>query len=565
MSLWLVYPHSIAHKKCKLTRKKDTKAGQEGEKIVSGMIPSCSDTVSTGSHPLARRARKSSPQTTVNNCAAVKKSSNEKDLSSGYNNPGGIALDGSRSSVPRLAKASQSLPDHPAAPVSKSERMKAREAPCIRSAHDSATMPKKKGINMKPWNEITHYAGLDWARNHHAVVIVDQTGKIVSEFEFSHNLEGWKTFVEKTSVFANLAVVIETSQGIVVDQLLQRDFTIYPINPVAAESYRKRKMPSGAKTDFFDAWGLAEGLRMDGQNWHCLQPLDDLTLQLRLLCRDEIGLIENRTQLVNQLQQALVEYYPAALQAFEDWTMASAWDFIIEFPTPQSLVQAGKRRWEKFLHTHKLWRQETAESRLEIFAQADQFKGSLPTTKAKSQLAVSLCKLLRTLQQQLDEYRRQIETLFENHPGHDIFGSLPGAKKVLAPRLLAGIGTDPSRYGNDAGVLQSVAGTAPVNFDSGQISKVHIRWSCDKFLRHTVHLWADCFRHVSAWGDVYYKNKRKAGKSHACALRCLGQRLLKIVFRMIADKRPYDAELHARNQQKHGSWVLKLIDKPTAA
>ena len=50
--------------------------------------------------------------------------------------------------------------------------------------------------------------------------------------------------------------------------------------------------------------------------------------------------------------------------------------------------------------------------------------------------------------------------------------------------------------------------------------------------------------------------------NHACALRCLGQRLLKILFKMITDKRPYDAELHARNQQKHGSWVLTLMNAP---
>jgi hypothetical protein len=55
--------------------------------------------------------------------------------------------------------------------------------------------------------------------------------------------------------------------------------------------------------------------------------------------------------------------------------------------------------------------------------------------------------------------------------------------------------------------------------------------------------------------------KREQGMSHACALRCLGQRLLKIVFRMITDKKPYDAELHSKNQQKHGSWVLALVNK----
>jgi transposase len=428
---------------------------------------------------------------------------------------------------------------------------------------DGATMQKPKGKSMKPWNEITHYAGFDWAREHHAVVVVNAQGQILADFEFEHSLEGWKSFGEKTAAWPNLAVAVETNQGAAVDQLLQRHHTLYPVNPVAAASYRKRKAPSGTKTDHLDAWGLADALRVDGQGWKPLQPLDPLTEQLRLLCRDEVSLIEQRTALVNMLEQALVEYYPAARQAFEDWTGPSSWDFVIEFPTPQQLVKAGKRRWEKFLHTHRLWRPETTERRLALFAQADQFKASAGVTAAKSQLALSLCKLLRTLDQQLVQYRQAIEKLFKDHPDHDIFGSLPGAKKVLAPRLLAAIGNDPNRYGSHQ-VLQSFAGTAPITYESGQISKTRIRWACDKFMRHTLHLWANSFRLASAWGQTYYEAKRKQGMSHACALRCLGQRLLKIVFRMLQDKKPYDAELHALNQKKHGSWVLKLEANPAA-
>ena len=416
---------------------------------------------------------------------------------------------------------------------------------------------------MKPWPDITHYAGFDWAKDHHAVIIVDTQGQIVADFEFEHSLEGWQRLVKETSAYPNLAVAIETSQGAAVDQLLQRHYTVYPVHPVAAESYRQRKAPSGTKTDHLDAWGLADALRVDGQGWRVLQPLDPMTEQLRLLCRDEVVLIEQRTALVNQLQQALAEYYPAALEAFNDWTDSFTWEFVIEFPTPEALVKAGKRRWEKFLHTHKLWRPETAEKRLKIFARADQFKGSQAIVRAKSQLAVSLAKLLRTLRQQLDLYRKQIEALFKDHPDHDLFGSLPGAKKVLAPRLLAAIGVNPDRYGSQE-VLQSIAGTAPVSYQSGKIHKVHVRWACDKFVRHTVHLWADCFRKATVWGQAYYQKKRVEGMSHACALRCLGQRLLKILFRMLTTKTPYNAELHAHNQQKHGSWVLQLINQPAA-
>ena len=425
-------------------------------------------------------------------------------------------------------------------------------------------MHQLKVNRMKNWKELTHYAGFDWAKDHHAVLIVNTEGQIVADFEFDHSLEGWKSFADKTAAWPNLAVAIETSQGAAVDQLLQGGYTVYPVHPVSAQRYRERKAPSGTKTDHLDAWGLADALRVDGQGWKPLQPLDPMTQQLRLLCRDEVALIEQRTALVNQLQQALAEYYPAALEAFDDWTHAFTWEFVLAFPTPKDLVIAGKRRWEKFLHSHRLWRPETAQKRLEIFARADQFKASAPIVRAKSQLAVSLCKLLCTLAQQLKLYRKQIEALFEEHPDHDLFGSLPGARKVLAPRLLGAVGNDPGRYGSHE-VLQCIGGTAPVSFQSGKIKKVHVRWACDKFIRHTVYLWADCFRKASAWGRAYYQKKRDEGMSHACALRCLGQRLLKILFRMLESKTPYDAEFHARNQMKHGSWVLKLANKPALA
>lgn len=59
--------------------------------------------------------------------------------------------------------------------------------------------------------------------------------------------------------------------------------------------------------------------------------------------------------------------------------------------------------------------------------------------------ASSLAKLLRTIEVQLALYRQRIETLFAQHPGHDLFGSLPAVGAKLAPRLLAEIGEDRDR------------------------------------------------------------------------------------------------------------------------
>jgi hypothetical protein len=158
-------------------------------------------------------------------------------------------------------------------------------------------------------------------------------------------------------------------------------------------------------------------------------------------CRDEIGLIEKRTALVNELQAALREYYPAALEAFDDWIKPAAWAFVERFPTPQKLKDKGKRQWEKFLHTHRLARPETYQRRLEIFSRATEFRGTPAVTSAKSRLAVALAVQLRVLEDQLEKYRAEIERQFAQHTDRNIFESLPGAGKKLAPRLLAEFGT----------------------------------------------------------------------------------------------------------------------------
>lgn len=410
---------------------------------------------------------------------------------------------------------------------------------------------------MQTWKEITHYAGLDWAKDKHQVVIVDREGHTVADFCFAHTAEGWAQCRQRLREFAAVAVAIETSQGAAVEKLVESGHTVYPVPPRRAKSYRERKRPSGDKHDTLDAWSLADALRVDGASWKSLAPEDPLVQQLRLLCRDEVALIAQRTALVNQIQQALYEYYPTALEAFDDWTQPAMWEFVVIFPTPAALAQAGRRKWENFLHAHRLWRPATAPQRLEIFARAETFRGGEAVSAAKSLLAVTLAKLLRSLQTQLDEYRRRIEQLFEQHPDHDLFGSLPGASAKLAPRLFSEIGTDRNRFA-DANGLQCLGGTAPVRYESGQCHRVRLRRACNKHLRYAVHLWANLSRAHCPWAQAYYETHRAKGQSHAQALRCLGNRWLKILWKMWQTRTCYDAELHARNQVQHGSWVLQL-------
>src|SRR5665213_1790213 len=357
---------------------------------------------------------------------------------------------------------------------------------------------------------------------------------------------------------------IETCCGPAVERLLEAKLAVFPLNPKAAERFRDRKAPAGAKSDRLDAYCFADALRSDGHAWRALRPADPLTAELRLLCRDEVALIGQRTALVNQLQAALHEYYPTAIAAFDDWTLSGAWEFILAFPTPHHLASAGKHKWEKFLHAHKLYRPQTAAKRMELFKAAAKSASPNPAvTAAKSLLAITCAKQLGTLQTQLDEYRARSNELFARHPDHDLFGSLPGAGEKLAPRLLAEIGADRAVF-DDPESLQCYAGAAPVTRQSGRSRHVVIRRACNLHLRATLHLWADLSRFKTPWAQAYYKQKREQGMLHAAALRCLAMRWLKILWTMWADRKTYDGERHLRDQLHHGSWVIKLMPQPAA-
>jgi transposase len=412
--------------------------------------------------------------------------------------------------------------------------------------------------------QLSHFAGFDWAKDHHDIVVVERDGRIVADFRIEHTAAGWRQWADKIKQWPALGVAVETNQGAAVEQLVASGVKVYPVQPLSAKSYRQRKAPSGTKTDRLDAWSMADALRTDGHAWRPLGAEDPILAELRILCRDEVALIEERTALINQLQQALLEYYPTALEAFDDWTLSFAWAFVEAFPSGADLKKAGKRKWENFLHKRGLNRPQTYQKRMDAFAKAGEWSISAPVARAKSKLALARARQLRVLQQQLDDYRQSIEELFASHPDSGTFGSLPGAGPKLAPRLLAEIGSDRGLYESAAG-LQLMAGTAPSPDQSGKKHHARFRRACNKHLRYAMHLFADKSRAQCSWAAAYYdKLSKKDGKSHAWALRCLGQRWLKIIWKMWQTKETYDGEKRLRDQLEHGSWVLAFIPKATA-
>jgi len=101
--------------------------------------------------------------------------------------------------------------------------------------------------------------GWDWADTHHDVVVEDRPGHRLWAGTVAHTREALELLEGRLvtwaqGVRADVRVIIETSQALVVDWLSMTGFTVYPVNPKVADARRK---PSGAKTDPLDAAILA--------------------------------------------------------------------------------------------------------------------------------------------------------------------------------------------------------------------------------------------------------------------------------------------------------------------
>ena len=166
------------------------------------------------------------------------------------------------------------------------------------------------------------FVGDDWAEAHHDVHLMNEAGERLAARRLPEGLEGIGRLHELVAAFAddtsNVVVGIETDRGLWVHALVAAGYQVYAINPLAVARYRDRHNVAGAKSDPGDAKVLADLVRTDRHNHRPIAGDSPDVEALRVLARGHQNLIWARTRHTNQLRNALREYYPAALEAFDD-------------------------------------------------------------------------------------------------------------------------------------------------------------------------------------------------------------------------------------------------------
>lgn len=395
------------------------------------------------------------------------------------------------------------------------------------------------------------YVGLDWADQHHDVVVLDEAGHRVGSRRVTHSKEGLEDLkqflLDITPHFDELVCVVETSHGLLITFLLETDIPVYPVNPKTANALRKA---AGAKTDQIDAYLLAKTGRFNLTDLRRLEPDSPKVQELKILTRDQDALVQMQTRLVNQLTACLKDYYPAALTFFTKLQQHSTLIFLQTYPTPQAACAASIEDLALTLRKGKHSNPSVVARTIHAELRRPHLSAKEMTVRTKSRLALSLVKHLLIVVEDIAAYEKEIHTLFLTHEDQEIFASLPGAGRRLAPRLLAEWGDDRTRYQN-AESVQTLAGTAPVPFSSGNYARAHKRFACVKPLRNALYQFAWQSTRQEAWAREYYRRKRAEGKSHSMAVRALAQIWVRIIYRMWKSKTCYQTDTFETAQRAH--------------
>jgi transposase len=315
------------------------------------------------------------------------------------------------------------------------------------------------------------------------------------------------------------------------------------VSPRVSARARERYQAAARKDDRFDAFVLADTLRHEHARWRPLAVPSPTLAELRVLVRDRRRILETQRAVESQLRSALDAYHPAAAKLFSSVDRSITLAFVRDYPTPESARRIGPARMQRFLDRHGYTGRVPAEILL------DRLRTHLLTATAGSVEghrfgALALADQLDLLNRQLKTFDVRIADVFAAHPDSSIFASFPAAGPVIAASLLAEIGEDRHRLPT-VDVLLAEAGLAPVTHASGKVTRVRLRRACNLRLRDTFNWWAYTLKRIDEPSRLTYLAALDRGQHSHRALRTIGARWARILWRCWQDHTIYDPDRRA--------------------
>ena len=386
------------------------------------------------------------------------------------------------------------------------------------------------------------FVGDDWAEDHHDVELVDEGGRRLARARLPEGLTGlsrlhvliaehlpeeWADLPAEEAA-GRVVVDIETDRGPWVQALLAAGYVVFAINPMQVARYRERHSTSGAKSDAGDAHVLAGIVRLDREHHRPVAGDSPDAEAVKLLARIHQSLIWDRTRQVLRLRSALREFFPAALQAFDDLSAADTLELLGRAPDPDRAARLSRAQLAGALRRANRRNTDSKAVELQAVLRAPALRQPAAVQNAYAAVVVGQVRLISALNAEIEALGEVVAEHFGRHRAAEIYLSQPGLGTVLGARDLAEFGDDPDRF-TDAKSRKNYAGTSPITRASGTRRIVLARYARNRRLADGLHQWAFCSLRGSPGARSYYQALRSPGIGHQAALRQLSNRLVGIL------------------------------------
>jgi transposase len=390
------------------------------------------------------------------------------------------------------------------------------------------------------------FAGDDWAEDHHDIEVMDAAGKVLAKRRLPEGAAGMSQLHELIGRFlpedadeVEVVIGIETDRGPWVAALVAAGYTVFPVNPLQASRYRERHGVSGAKSDQGDSHMLADMVRTDS---HQLRPAAGDSPEaagVKVVARTHKTLIWDRTRQVQRLRHQLREYFPAAIEAFEDLDAPDVLELLGKAPDPARAARLTRAQISAALKRAR--RRNIADKTDAILAalRGEHLTQPAALTVAYAATVRSLVAVITTLNEQARLLEEQVKEHFGRHPDAEIYQSQPGIGAILGARVLGEFGDDPRRYVS-AKSRKNYGGTSPITRASGKKKVVAARFIRNDRLIDALMSWAFASLNASPGARAFYDQQRAKGLEHNDALRRLANRLVGILHGCLKTRTLYD-------------------------
>ena len=383
---------------------------------------------------------------------------------------------------------------------------------------------------------------IDVGSDRHRVGIGTPDGRVLDEFDITHDRDGFDRFFSRVSSFEEslqlpVVVAMEGLGGWArpLDRMIQqRGYELLNVNNVKLARF-KEIFAAPAKTDKIDTrkilelMHLREALPLAKRVLHRVGPVPVENEQLKRYTRRRRQLVDERVRVTNRLQADLQAISPGLLEITGD--VANIWflNFLsaredlarlmtLRRPTLLKIPGVGKGYAAKI----EAWQKDATMS---------------PEVEWVGEMIVADATRSLELVRQIQALEQRIDSIAATSSMATRIRTIGGFGSICSATLAGEIG-NLDRFDSEAG-LALYSGMTRLDNSSGNFVGTKNTRQVNTHAKAA--MMTAVARHIDSVPEskIYYDRKRAEGKTHNQAVRALGRHLIRVIWSMIKQERDY--------------------------